>query len=175
MPILSRHAMSIFPLRKRPAASYKERPRGFENPRANGARKHAGCDLYAPAGTEVLAVEAGEVIPRQHPFPDLRANGARKHAGCDLYAPAGTEVLAVEDGEVIAGPYPFYDVVDAVEIRHASGIIVRYGEISKTGAPGIKTGAKVRPPDPEEKDLIPITAEWRWELGFHPGDRKSTR
>ena len=122
--------MSIFPLRKRPAASYKERPRGFGNPRANGARKHAGCDLYAPAGTEVLAVE---------------------------------------DSEVIAGPYPFYDVVDAVEIRHASGIIVRYGEISKTGAPGIKTGAKVRPPDPEEKDLIPITAEWRWELGFHPG------
>src|ERR1019366_3684496 len=26
-----------------------------------------------------------------------------------------------------------------------------------------------RPPDPEEKNLIPITAEWRWELGFHPG------
>jgi murein DD-endopeptidase MepM/ murein hydrolase activator NlpD len=96
--------LSIFPLRKRPAASYKERPRGFGNPRANGARKHAGCDLYAPVGTEVLAVE---------------------------------------DGEVIAGPYLFYDVVDAVEIRHASGVIVRYGEVNKTGAPGIKVGAKV--------------------------------
>jgi len=96
--------MSLFPLRKRPAASYKERPRGFGNPRANGARKHAGCDLYAPVGTEVLAVE---------------------------------------DGEVIAGPYVFYDVVDAVEIRHTSGIVVRYGEINKTGAPGIKVGAKV--------------------------------
>ena len=96
--------MSLFPLRKRPAASYKERPRGFGNPRANGARKHAGCDLYAPVGTEVLAVE---------------------------------------DGEVIAGPYVFYDVVDAVEIRHTSGIVVRYGEINKTSAPGIKVGAKV--------------------------------
>src|ERR1039457_7734983 len=93
MPILSRHAMSVFPLRKRPAASYKERPRGFGNPRANGARKHAGCDLYAPVGTEVLAVE---------------------------------------DGEVIAGPYLFYDVVDAVEIRHASGVIVRYGEVNRS-------------------------------------------
>ena len=95
--------MSLFPLRKRPAASYKERPRGFGNPRANGARKHAGCDLYAPVGTEVLAVE---------------------------------------DGEVIAGPCWFYDVVNVVEIRHASGV-VRYGEISKTVAPGIKVGAKV--------------------------------
>src|ERR1039457_5859362 len=90
MPILSRHAMSIadpissngqlrtrilrlsiFPLRKRPAASYKERPRGFGNPRANGARKHAGCDLYAPVGTEVLAVEDGEVIAGPYLFYDV--------------------------------------------------------------------------------------------------------
>ena len=83
--------------------------------------------------------ESYTVNPRKFGCP--RAN-ARKHAGCDLYAPAGTPVLAVEDGEVIAGPYLFYDVVDAVEIRHASGI-VRYGEISKTGALGIKPGAKV--------------------------------
>jgi murein DD-endopeptidase MepM/ murein hydrolase activator NlpD len=95
--------MSTFPLHKRPSESYTVSPRKF------------GCP---------------------------RAGGARKHAGCDLYAPAGTPVLAVEDGEVIAGPYPFYDVVDAVEIRHASGV-VRYGEISKTGAPGIKPGAKI--------------------------------
>jgi murein DD-endopeptidase MepM/ murein hydrolase activator NlpD len=95
--------MPLFPLAKRPEASYKERPRSFGSPRANGARQHAGCDLYAPAGTEVLAVE---------------------------------------DGEVIQGPYPFYDVVDAVEIRHACGV-VRYGEVNKTCAPGIKAGAKV--------------------------------
>jgi murein DD-endopeptidase MepM/ murein hydrolase activator NlpD len=95
--------MSTFPLHKRPSESYTVSPRKF------------GCP---------------------------RADGARKHAGCDLYAPAGTPVLAVEDGEVIAGPYPFYDVVDAVEVRHASGV-VRYGEISKTGAPRIKPGVKV--------------------------------
>ena len=94
--------MATFPLHQRPTESYTVNPRKFGCPRAN----------------------------------------ARKHAGCDLYAPAGTPVQAVEDGEVIAGPYLFYDVVDAVEIRHASGI-VRYGEVNNTCAPGIRAGAKV--------------------------------
>src|ERR1035441_10781748 len=60
-----------FPLRKRPAASYHERPRAFGSPRANGARKHAGCDLYAPAGTEVLAVEDGTVLRGPYLFYDV--------------------------------------------------------------------------------------------------------
>ena len=60
-----------FPLRKRPAASYHERPRAFGAPRANGARKHAGCDLYAPAGTEVLAVEDGTVLRGPYLFYDV--------------------------------------------------------------------------------------------------------
>jgi len=60
-----------FPLRKRPAASYHERPRAFGAPRANGVRKHAGCDLYAPAGTEVLAVEDGTVLRGPYLFYDV--------------------------------------------------------------------------------------------------------
>ena len=53
--------MPIFPLHVRPKESYKEPPRSFGSSRDHGARKHAGCDLYAPAGTEVLAVEDGTV------------------------------------------------------------------------------------------------------------------
>ena len=63
--------MSVFPLQVRPKESYKERPRSFGSPRSNGARKHAGCDLYAPAGTEVLAVEDGHVIRGPYLFYDV--------------------------------------------------------------------------------------------------------
>jgi len=54
--------MPVFPLHVRPKESYKEPPRSFGSSRDHGARKHAGCDLYASAGTEVLAVEDGTVI-----------------------------------------------------------------------------------------------------------------
>jgi murein DD-endopeptidase MepM/ murein hydrolase activator NlpD len=54
--------MALFPLRGRPKASYHEAPRAFGSARELGARKHAGCDLYAPARTEVLAVADGRVI-----------------------------------------------------------------------------------------------------------------
>ncbi|MGD0497542.1 MAG: M23 family metallopeptidase [Bryobacteraceae bacterium] len=60
----------LFPLRKRPAASYHERPRSFGSPRGD-TRKHAGCDLYAPAETEVLAVEDGTVIRGPYLFYDV--------------------------------------------------------------------------------------------------------
>jgi murein DD-endopeptidase MepM/ murein hydrolase activator NlpD len=95
--------MAIFPLRSRPAQSYKVRPRAYGAPRSNGTRKHAGCDLYAETGAEVLAVE---------------------------------------DGTVVRGPYPFYDVVHALEVRHASGL-VRYGEISRA-AEGVAAGVAVK-------------------------------
>jgi murein DD-endopeptidase MepM/ murein hydrolase activator NlpD len=42
--------------------SYCERPRAFGSPRDGGNRKHAGCDLYAPLGSPVVAVCHGWVI-----------------------------------------------------------------------------------------------------------------
>jgi len=63
--------MATFPLRQRPQVSYHERPRGFGCPRDNGNRSHAGCDLYAPAGTEVLAVEDGTVVRSAYLFYDV--------------------------------------------------------------------------------------------------------
>jgi murein DD-endopeptidase MepM/ murein hydrolase activator NlpD len=63
--------MPAFPLHVRPKESYKEPPRSFGSSRDHGARKHAGCDLYAPAGTEVLAVEDGTVIRGPYLFYDV--------------------------------------------------------------------------------------------------------
>ena len=48
------------------AYSLSAPPRSFGAPRANG-RLHAGCDLYAPIGSEVLAISEGKIL-RVAPF-----------------------------------------------------------------------------------------------------------
>lgn len=56
-----------FPLRKRPEYSYKSNGREFGAWRS-GDRLHAGCDLLADRGTEILAVEDGTVIQGPYYF-----------------------------------------------------------------------------------------------------------
>lgn len=41
--------------------SLRSPPRCFGAPR-HGGRKHAGCDLYAPLGSDVIAIDAGKVL-----------------------------------------------------------------------------------------------------------------
>lgn len=52
----------LFPLHFRPRESYHEAPRSFGARRDHGSRKHAGCDLYAPVDTPVIAVENGLIL-----------------------------------------------------------------------------------------------------------------
>jgi murein DD-endopeptidase MepM/ murein hydrolase activator NlpD len=54
--------MPIFPLEQRPRLSYHDAPRSFGASRDNGARKHAGCDLYAPLMIPIYSVSDGKVI-----------------------------------------------------------------------------------------------------------------
>jgi len=56
-----------FPLASRPAKSYKEGMRRFGAGRKKG-RLHAGCDLYAPVGTQIYAMADGEVIRDVYAF-----------------------------------------------------------------------------------------------------------
>ena len=54
----------LFPLQFRPKEDYhkgKGHKRWFGAPRTS-VRKHAGCDLFAPEGTAILAVEDGTVL-----------------------------------------------------------------------------------------------------------------
>ena len=52
----------LLPVKFRPKESYHEPPRSFGARRDHGHRKHAGCDLYAPIGTPVIAVADGKVL-----------------------------------------------------------------------------------------------------------------
>lgn len=56
-----------FPLKSRPMQSYKEGMRRFGSNR-KGGRRHAGCDLYAPVGTPIYAMDDGEVLRDVYAF-----------------------------------------------------------------------------------------------------------
>ena len=56
-----------FPLDFRPPESYREGMRRFGANRKHG-RKHGGCDLYAPVGTPIYALDDGEVIQDAYAF-----------------------------------------------------------------------------------------------------------
>jgi murein DD-endopeptidase MepM/ murein hydrolase activator NlpD len=51
-----------FPLPFIPVQSYKSGGRRFGADREHGRRKHAGCDLIAPLGTPIFAVDDGVVM-----------------------------------------------------------------------------------------------------------------
>ena len=52
----------LFPMSSFPRQSYKEGMRAFGFRRGGGKRKHAGCDIYAPIGTIVRAMDDGKVV-----------------------------------------------------------------------------------------------------------------
>ncbi len=56
----------LFPIPCKPAACYRSGSRAFNSTRAS-TRRHAGCDIYAPVGTEVRAMADG-VIEQCYPF-----------------------------------------------------------------------------------------------------------
>ena len=116
-----------FPLPFIPKAAYSGSHKGrrhFGAPRDNHTRKHAGCDLIAPLGTDVFAVADGTVyefspafyngtaaIAIQHPnLPGMKENGkyivrycevldGRKDAACFGSLRLGDKVSA---GQTVA-------------------------------------------------------------------------
>jgi murein DD-endopeptidase MepM/ murein hydrolase activator NlpD len=54
--------MPTFPLPFKPKLDYKTAGRKFGARHGSSGRKHAACDLVAKKGTEIYAVEDGEVV-----------------------------------------------------------------------------------------------------------------
>ncbi|WP_426956668.1 M23 family metallopeptidase [Muricoccus radiodurans] len=97
--------------------------------------------MYLPL--KVRPKESYHEAPRN--YGANRSHGKRLHAGCDLYAPVGTGVYAVADGTVLDSYY-FYLGTWAVEVDHG-WCVVRYGEVQKKLAPGIRKGARIKAGD----------------------------
>lgn len=101
----------FFPFATRPSANWTSAPRSFAARRAGGARAHAGCDLYFPAGTIIHAIADGTVTRGPEPFY------------------AGTHALEIDHGSFIAR----YG-----EIKAAA--FVRKGDRVTAGQPIAKVG-----------------------------------
>ena len=103
----------------------------------------------APKSAETCCNFPLDVFP-SYPFNDgslrsfgsSRDGGTRKHAAADLYHIVGRPIYAIDDGEVLDS-YFFYSNTYAVEVKHPK-FIVRYGEIRKALASGVKIGSKVK-------------------------------
>src|SRR5450432_4087463 len=101
--------MAFFPLPQVPKLSYRDQGRAFGAELPN-QRKHAGCDLLIDEGTDILAVEDGEVFELVPDFYHGTGAIALRHRGfIARYCEVKTESLAnvrrgqlFKAGEVVA-------------------------------------------------------------------------
>ncbi len=101
-----------------------------------------GLFLASPAFAAPRADSAcsGMIMPPEH-LNYVSRGFSRGHSGLDLMAPYGSPIRAAAGGTVVyAGWYFAYGKI--VDIRHADGLITRYGHMSAF-APGIEPGAPV--------------------------------
>jgi len=145
--------MATFPFRSRPVQSYKEPPRSFGASRDNGARKHAGCDLYAPVGTEILAVEAGTITRGCYLFYDvvyaLEVTGASgrvvRYGEISAAAPGIRLGSQVAEGQLIAHVGKMQAVAQAMlhlELYSGTG----QGPLTDKTRPGFERRADLEDP-----------------------------
>jgi murein DD-endopeptidase MepM/ murein hydrolase activator NlpD len=86
---------------------------------------------------EFRRISSGFAAARFHPI----LQRWRKHEGIDYAAEPGAPVMAVAEGVVLrAGNAGGYGKL--VEIRHANGVVTRYGHLSRFGS-GIRPGTRV--------------------------------
>lgn len=78
-------------------------------------------------------------------FRANRSKGRRLHAACDLYRVHGEAAVSVAPGTVVRNKYYFYQGTYALEVKHAGGFIVRYGEITGKSVKGVTSGKAVKP------------------------------
>jgi murein DD-endopeptidase MepM/ murein hydrolase activator NlpD len=152
----------IFPLPQRPAESYHEGQLAFGSRRAAGARRHAGCDLYAAKLTPVLAVADGTVTRQSTRF--YRPNPKAAWVGAlEVWHPGLGKVRYAEIDRAAAGI--------AIRGKVSSGQVIAYvGQVAGMAhamlhfemyagtADGPLTDKK-RPPFERRQDLVdPTTA-----------------
>lgn len=91
--------------------------------------------LLAPV--QFRRISSGMSSGRMHPILGI----IRKHEGIDFAAAPGTPVMAAGDGVVIRREYTG-GYGNLIEIRHANGIVTRYGHL-QAFAKGLTTGMRL--------------------------------
>jgi murein DD-endopeptidase MepM/ murein hydrolase activator NlpD len=149
-----------FPLTFIPTTSWKIGIRRFGAPRAPG-RLHAGCDLYAPDGTPIHAVEDGKIIIFRNFYKNTWAvtvdHGAFlvRYGECSSTLPPGLGIgKTVSKGQVIG------------HVKKITGIIntMIHFEMYDKSATGELTNASA--PYKRRRDLIdptPFLDRWATE------------
>jgi murein DD-endopeptidase MepM/ murein hydrolase activator NlpD len=148
-----KHSGFIFPLKERPSLSYHDGCRYFGADR-DGGRKHAGCDLIAPIGTEILAVKDGKITLGPYSFAGGTYAIEVDHGDCivryteikDTFPQGIKEGCSVSQGQVIAYIGAFH--TKKGEIKH----MLHFEMYSKKTTGGLTQ--RDNPPYQRRSDLI---------------------
>jgi peptidoglycan hydrolase-like protein with peptidoglycan-binding domain len=148
---------AIFPLKNRPDLSYHDGAREFGAARKHG-RKHAGCDLNAPIGTEIFAVKDGKITHNPYEFAGETFALEIDHGDCIVRygeiqkeLPPGLGVgKMVKQGQLIAYVGKF--VTENNEIKHMLHFEMYSGEESGP------LSDKLNPPYQRRGDLMDPTS-----------------
>lgn len=156
--------MPTFPLHFRPDQSYHVSPRSFGALRDDGKRKHAGCDLYAPPGTPVLACLDGVVVRGPYLFYDgvyalevRRADGSMiRYGEIGRRASVSAGALVMEGQQIAVVGKIEHLSVSMLHFEMYSGAVPKSGQ----GVPVPRTGPLTdvsRLPFKRRADLIDPT------------------
>lgn len=108
-----------FPAPKWDGTSYKEGQAKFDWRREGGARIHAGCDLYAPLESDVVAVDAGTVVEISYKYA--------KHT--KAIAVYHEKIGIIRYGELVSIPEEFFKV--GAKVEKGGLVIGKVGQVAK--------------------------------------------
>lgn len=160
----------FFPFKSLPNVNWTEGIRKFGARRSNGARAHAGCDLYFPAGTVIHAITAGTVIADPYWFYDGTYALEVDHGTfVARYGEIKKQAL-VRKGDHVSAGQPIAKVGDLVSIA-ASMLHLELYDKSAVGPLNVKTSATKKTADGvpfwRRRDLIdptPLLNQWKNNL-----------
>src|SRR5207249_6025117 len=162
-----------FPFPILPVADWLRSPRAFASNRSNGARAHAGCDLYFEKGTWIYAI--GDGIVTRGPYPFYCQTFALEVDHGDFLARYG-EIQAkttVKEGDKVRAGEQIAKVGHLIGIRVPSDMLhLELDDKSASGPLTITDTARSRKrsdgiPFMRRKDLIDPTArlnQWQGQL-----------
>ena len=146
--------MPCFPLRKRPETDYHKAPLSFGSGRSGGARKHAGADLYAPVGTEILAIDDGTVVRGPYLFYEgTYAIDIRHPQGLVRYCEFSGAIGGLKVGDKVKCGQPIAKVGKLQNIANS----MLHLELYSGSSDAVLTDT-TRPPFMRRADLVDPTA-----------------